>query len=386
MPTESAFHKRIFLFFARAFQKQGVVVTGLCRLLSETEMRSWVSEKKPCAIFEMNRVKDEIPILHELNIFHISWVVDMEGRPESLIKGSDITYTFDPDWAENIETGSLTTWMPPGTCAETFFPNKRHKPGAVEFCFIGHIPKPWSESELSRLIGDKNKNINFETLLKEYSRFIEIDTYKEKTHEFCEQVIDDIVLRLLGQPYKLTRDMYYDLLIRIIRMGNRTELLDFAVGKSDSIAIFGSRNWLEWPKYQRFYKRFIDDCAEINFINQYSKINLHDGLSFHFRAIDCMASGGLLVWYNDNYGDKYNTYQYKNPLNKYYRPHGLHTAFQAQFHYFEFKWLEFDAVYEDINKLNYQGSIAQRETLEIIKSHHTWDCRVKQIIKDIASL
>jgi len=386
MPTESTFHKRIFLFLSSAFQKQGIVVTGLCKLLSEAEMHAWVLEKKPCAIFEMNRVKDEIPILHELNIFHISWVVDMEGRPESYIKGSDITYTFDPDWAENIETGGLTTWMPPGTCTETFFPNKRHEPEDVEFSFIGHIPKPWSESELSRLIGSENNNINFEILLKEYSRFIEVDTYKEKTHEFCEQIIDNIVLRLLGQSYKLTRDMYYDLLIRIIRMSNRTELLDFATGKSDSIAIFGSRNWLEWPKYQRFYKEFIDDCTEINFINQRSKINLHDGLSFHFRAIDCMASGGLLVWYNDNYGDKYNTYQYKNPHNKYYIPHGLHTAFQAQFHYFEFKWLEFDNVYENIKRMNYQGSIAQRETLEIIKSHHTWDCRVKKIIKDITAL
>jgi len=386
MPTESAFHQRIFLFLDRAFQKQGLVVTGLCRLLSETEMHSWVSEKKPCAIFEMNRVKDEIPILHELNILHISWVVDMEGRPESHIRGSDITYTFDPDWAENIETGGLTAWMPPGTCTETFFPSKRHEAKEAEFCFMGHIPKPWSEPELSRLLVGNNKNINFRTLLKEYSHLMEVETYKEKTHESCAQIIDDIVLRLLGQACELTRDMYYDLLIRIIRMSNRTELLDFAVEKSESITIFGSRNWLEWPKYQRFYKKFIDDCAEINFINQHSKINLHDGLSFHFRAIDCMASGGLLLWYNDNYGDKYNTYQCKKSLNKYYTPYGLYSAFQAQFHYFEFKWLEFDDVYENIKKMNYQGSIAQQETLEIIKSHHTWDCRVKQIIKDIAVL
>ncbi|WP_027148040.1 hypothetical protein [Methylobacter tundripaludum] len=386
MPTESAFHRRIFLFLTRAFQKQGLEVTGQCGLLSETEMRSWVSEKKPCAIFEMNRVKDEIPILHRLNILHISWVVDMEGRDESHIKGSDITYTFDPTWVVNFKTGGFTAWMPPGTCMETFFPGKEHENKEIEFCFMGHIPKPWSESELSRPLIGKNKTTDFGALLKEYSHFIEVDTYREKNHESCVQIINDMLERLIDHPLEIARDMYYDLLIRTKRMSNRTELLDFALGKSESIAIFGSPNWLEWPKYERFYRKFIDNDAEMNFIHQRSRINLHDGVGFHFRAIDCMASGGLLFWYNDNDGDRYNTYQWKNPLNKYYAPEGLHSFFQKQFNYFEFKWLDFDDVYEKAKQLNYWGGKAQLDTLENIKAHHTWECRAQSIMKDIDAL
>jgi len=382
MPTESAFHRRIFLFLARAFQQQGLEVTGRCGLLSEAEMRSWISEKKPCAIFEMNRVKDEIPILHELNILHISWVVDMEGRDESHITGSDITYTFDSGWVEYFNTGGFTAWMPPGTSIETFFPAKENRNKEVEFCFMGHIPKPWSESELSRPLISKSRSINFGDLLKEYSEFMEVNTYKETNHESCARIIDGMLERLLDHPVEMARDMYYDLLIRTKRMSNRTELLDFAIGKSDSIAIYGSPNWLDWPKYQRFYKKFIDNEAEMNFIHQHSTINLHDGVCFHFRSIDCMASGGLLFWYNDNYGDKYNNYQWKNSK---YRE-GLHTFFQKQFNYFEFKWLDFNDVYEEAKQLNYWGSKAQIDTLQIIKSYHTWECRARNIMKDIVAL
>jgi hypothetical protein len=385
MPTESAFHRRLYGYLTTAFRKHGLQVSGACRLLTEPEMVNWVREKKPCAIFEMNRIKDEIPVLHELGVLHLSWVVDMQGRDESHIKGSDITYTFDPGWVINIKTDGLVAWMPPGTCTKTFFPDKKRKK-EIEFSFIGHIPNPWSKQELSRLLVGESKNIVFETLLNEYSDLMDVETYKEKTHESCVQIINDIVSRFLGHPLCLSRDMYYDLLVRIKRMNNRVDLLDFGVNKTDSIAIYGSENWLKWSKYKKYYRNFVGKSFDVNLIHNFSEINLHDGVSFHFRAIDCMASGGLLFWYDDNHGDKYNSYKWKNLFNKDVVPLGLHTAFQSQFHYFEFKYLNFDEVYEEAKIMNYHGSVAQQETLKIIKSHHTWDCRAKKILEDIVTL
>lgn len=383
MPSESFFHRRIFHVLSCAFIKQGLTVTGQCKLLSELEMRTWVIEKKPCIIFEMNRVKDEISILHELNVLHVSWVVDMEGRDESHIKGSNITYTFDPGWVANFNTGSFTTWLPPGTCTKTFYPVLGDKTKECEFSFMGHIPRPWSNAELSRsLLGTQNSG-TFEQLMTEYLSFINIDTYKEKDHQACVDIINDILVRLFGEVIPLPRDMMYDLLIRAKRMQNRTELLNFAVGKSDSTVIYGSPNWLQWPKYARFYKKFVDNEAEINMIHQQSGINLHDGVGFHFRAIDCLASGGVLFWYNDNDGDKYETYQFKNPESKEIHLNGLHDFFENQYNYFEFKWLDFDEVYERAKSVDLKS---RADTVKLVQNHHTWDCRAKQILNDINAI
>lgn len=377
MPTDSTFHRRLFGFLAKAFKKQGLQVSGACQLLNGSEMMAWIGEKKPCAVFEMNRVKDEIPVLHELGVIHISWVVDMQGRGEAQIKGSDITYTFDPGWVDTFDTGGLLKWMPPGTCPETFFPSNRYREPQVEFGFIGHIPKPWSGVELSRPVGSKDHFVSFEVILKRYSEYMQAHTYQEQTHDSCASIIDKIVRELLGQAYVLSQEMYYDLLVRIKRMNNRTNLIDYALRYSDSIAIYGSENWQIWPEYKRFYRYFIDESSDINIIHQQAKFNLHDGVGFHFRSIDCMASGGLLLWYGDN-----NDYE---PGELVYT-RGLADFFLAQYHYYEFKWMNFDEVYERAKQIQYQGSPAQQEVLDIIRAHHTWDKRARQVIADIAEL
>ncbi len=367
-----------------AFVKQGLTVSGQCKLLAESEMRTWVIEKKPSVIFEMNRVKDEIPILHELNIIHVTWIVDMEGRDESHIKGSDITYTFDPGWVLSFNTGGFTTWLPPGTCTQTFYPIPSFKTKEFEFSFIGHIPRPWSDAELSRLLIGPNKTVTFNKLITEYLDFINIETYREKDHQACVEIINGILEDLLGEAIALPRDMLYDLLIRAKRMRNRTELLSFALRKSDSTVIYGSSNWLQWSEYAKFYRKFVDKEAEINLIHQQSKINLHDGVGFHFRAIDCLASGGLLFWYNDNEGDKYETYQFKNLDRSKILSNGLHDFFEDQYNYFEFKWLNFDDVYEKARLVSCQNQKALSDTVKLVQNHHTWHCRVRQILADIS--
>lgn len=382
MPNQSVFYRRLYGFISRAFLKQGLTVSGDCRLLTEPEMIEWVKQRKPCAVLEMNRVKDEIPVLHELGILHISWVVDMEGRCESDIKGSDITYAFDPGWLANLHPGGLLDWMPPGTCMDTYFPEDTRLAGDAEFCFIGHIPQPWTQAELARPLHAEKPEINFGMLLKRYSDYMDVATYCEQTHESCAAIIDRMVSEFLGYSHSLSQDMYYDLLIRIKRMTNRTELIDFALRHSDSISIYGSPNWKNWGKYQRFYRHFIDCPCDINQVHQSADINLHDGISFHFRSIDCMASGGLLMWYDYRDGDKYDTY---NPGRAVYT-RGLSDFFQPQYHYFEFKWLDFDDVYGQVKELNYQGSAAQKETLALVRNHHTWDARVSRILEDIQIL
>lgn len=385
MPSDSAFHRRIFNFFRKGFAKRGWTVSGACRLLPDSEMRSWVLDNKPDFIFEMNRVKAEIPVLFELQIPHLTWLVDMQGRGESQIKGSEITYFIDPGWEFNFDTGGHTAWMPPGACLETFYPLRRQSRG-MEFGFIGHIPKPWAREELDRTLSSGTASISFERLLAEYTQYMDIHTYFGQTHETCIGIIDSIVQSMLGCPVKLPNDIYYDLLIRAKRVSNRTDLMNFALNRSASISIYGSENWKGWEKYSAFYKGFVDDEQVLNRIHSDCAINLHDGISFHFRSIDCMASGGLLLWYNTNDGDKFNIYRDTLSKNGPGNILGLSNFFEPQRHYYEFTWQDFDEVYDEIRRIDYIGSKAMHETIDIIKANHTWDKRVASIISDINRL
>jgi len=341
-------------------------------LLTESEMYLWLSNNKPDAVFEMNRVKDDIPILHDFSIPHITWIVDFKGRTGNHIRGSDITYFFDPGWNINYDVGGMQDWLPPGACTKTFTPLQLNYGIEAEFSFIGHIPKSWSDEELSRKI-DSDSDATFEMLLRDYQKYLEGSKFVIKTHNDLEDIIKNICKKLSIKESSLDAEIYYDLIEKTKRLSNRVELLNFALKKSESVAIYGSTNWKEWPDYQKYYKYFIDCPNEINVIHQSSMINLHDGVSFHFRAIDCMASGGVIFWY-DNSSVKVEQ--------------GLHNFFDDQWHFYAFRQDDYNEVYEDFkrNSDSKKRNKAKNEMISLINSYHTWDHRVNKIIKDIRAL
>jgi len=159
-------------------------------------MYLWIQQNKPDAVFEMNRVKDEIPILHDLGIPHITWVVDFQGRTQNHLKGSDITYFFDPNADANFDAGGIQDWLPPGTCTKTFSPLQLNLGNYTEFNFIGHIPKPWSDEELNRKI-DLESESTFEMLLNGYEEHLANTKFEMKTLEDLENIIKNICKKYL---------------------------------------------------------------------------------------------------------------------------------------------------------------------------------------------
>jgi len=355
----------------KSFDQAGIKVSGCCRLLAESEMYLWLNQNTPDVIFEMNRVKDDIPILHDRGIPHIAWIVDFQGRTENHIKGSDITYFMDPGWDTNYDVGGLQDWLPPGTCTKMFAPGQLIHGVDAEFNFIGHIPKPWSDQELDRNI-DSESESTFGMLLHDYEEHLRDSTLKMKTHKDLEEIIKNVCKKISINESTLGVDIYYDLMEKTKRLKNRVELLDLALKKSDSVAIYGSPNWKEWPAYQKYYKYFIDCPHEMNVIHQSSKINLHDGVSFHFRAIDCMASGGNIFWYDNSDNGE--------------RGRGLHDFFDNKKHFYMFRAENFDEVYEDFKRNSESKNKAQNDIISIINAQHTWEHRVNKILNDIGSL
>jgi len=371
LPNESNFYRRLFEHLEKAFVQAGIRISGCLKLLTESEMYLWISRNKPDAVFEMNRVKDDISILHDLGILHVTWIVDFQGRTENHIKGSDITYFFGPGWDADYDTGGMQDWLPPGTCTKTFTPLQLDHGINSEFSFIGHIPKPWSDKELSRKI-DSESQETFETLLECYEKHIENTKFEIKTHKDLEGIIKDICRKLAINENIIDTNIYYDLMERTKRLKNRVELLNFALKTSDSIAIYGSPNWKEWSLYKKYYKYFIDCPEDMNVIHQSSMINLHDGISFHFRAIDCMASGGTIFWYDNSI---------KTEVKR-----GLHDFFDNQAHFYTFQEDNFDEVYDHFKRNSGSQKKAKKEMINIINAHHTWDHRVNKIVRDINSL
>ncbi|MGZ4953911.1 MAG: glycosyltransferase [Methylobacter sp.] len=370
LPNDSSFYRRLFGCLEKSFVQAGIKVSGCLKLLTEAEMYFWLNRNKPDAVFEMNRVKDDIPILHERDIPHITWIVDFQGRTKNHIKGSDITYFFDPGWNTNYDVGGLQDWLPPGTCTNMFTPFPLNHSVDAEFSFIGHIPKPWSDEELGRKI-DLESEATFEALLHGYEKYLQDTKLEIKTHNDLADSIKKICKKLFINEDSLDTKIYYDLMEKTKRLNNRTRLLDFALRKSDSVAIYGSPNWKEWPSYQKYYKYFIDCPKEMNVIHQTSMINLHDGVSFHFRAIDCMASGGLVFFYDDY-------------VSRGVR--GLHDFFDNKRHFYAFREDGFDEAYEDFKRNSDSLNRVKNEMISIINSHHTWDHRVNKILNDIGSI
>ncbi|MBS3964059.1 MAG: glycosyltransferase family 1 protein [Methylomonas sp.] len=373
MPGNTPFYRRVYGFLRDAFAQLGIRVSGGCGLLSDAQMHDWLAQYRPDAVFEMNRVKDEVPSLHQYRIPHIAWIVDFQGRTEAQISGSEITYFFDPGWDANYRTGGVQDWLPPGTCSQTFQPLPGDASIEVDFNFIGHIPLPWSNAELARRM-TVDSDMSFGDVLKRYDNHLRATRDQIKTHGDLKRIIDDL-LRDAGTPLppECLNAYYYDLMERTKRVQNRTELLNFALAKSASVAIYGSSNWAEWQEYKAFYRHFLACPAELNRVHQHSRINLHDGVSFHFRAIDCLASGGLLFWYDNDEVDAFRV-----------PGRGLHDHFDDRCHYLAFKRSDFEQTYQNALECLSSRASAITEVRAIIQAHHTWRARAEKILHDLA--
>lgn len=374
MPVDTPFYRRLFQSWTEAFARLDVRVSGGCGLLSEAALDDWLKQHRPDAVFEMNRVKNEIPLLHELKLPHVSWIVDFQGRTEDQIKGSEITYFFDPGWDTNYRTGGLQAWLPPGTCARIFTPLAEPQSLEATFNFIGHIPLPWSDEELSRQLADSQ--LSFGELLIKYQNELAQLPQQVLTHKDLKNIIDNLASHHGASTDAWQRQgIYYDLMERSKRLKNRHELLNFALRTKEPIVIYGSTNWSQWPNYHAYYKCFLDCPNQMNRVHQQSRINLHDGVGFHFRAIDCLASGGLLFWYDN-----------KETRLAYGAGRGLHNFFEDRKHYYSFCADEFDEVYQHAIAVQASRKKVIGEVVDLINAHHTWDNRARQVIADLRKI
>jgi hypothetical protein len=375
MPKNNSFYNNLSRSICRAFEGEGVSVRGHCGPLAERDYVEMMALFNPDIVFEMNRVRSEVPWLDH-RIKHISWVVDLEGRDESQLMGSDITYFFDPSWV-HYDPGGHKDWLPPGGTVRDAGSRLSKN---VDVVFFGHIPQPWSELDLERKLGQtQEKQYTFGDLLDEFYKEL-----KKNYEEHRSLAVDSplkaksLALAILKKRTgvgQLDRVIEYDLLQRNKRLLARLELMNIILRSGlQNLEIYGSENWNCWQEFRPFYRGYLHSIAEVQQVITSSRFCLHEGLGMHFRAMDCLGAGGNLLFYaprSDN-------------TRKIRQVWGLHTWFSAGEDYVEV-WSENEIqeiqerVTHDREFLDEMGKKAQHK----VRVMHTWRHRVQKIIRDI---
>ncbi len=373
LPRNNYFYRRLLAQIIQAFQTIGISANGKCDLLGEAQLQNWVSEYRPDVIFEMNRVGSELPV-DNLSVKHVSWLVDFGGRDQTQIHGSDIIYYFDPGAAKNTQANCYTDWLPPGTCTDHYFSNGEGF--ETDFIFVGHIPAPWSEQELDTLIGfNRSKKLYFSELLYDYIKCLDQPFDCAPTHKILKDRIHHLVEMQIGKTM-LTQKVEYDLLERLTRVRSRKALVGAAASVDlASLAVYGSETWSQWPEYRKYFRRFLSNTESLRKMYSNSRYCLHDGVELHFRSMDCMASGGVILYRDDE------NFKYPSIDNA---KIGLFTYFDEGEHYLRFDTLEeIEEIYQRYKDDDTELQRIGANAAAMIRKNHTWGHRAKQIVEDI---
>jgi hypothetical protein len=367
LPKNNSWYHELALILGDAFSTVGIDACSHCGELDAEAVYDFAKKNRVQLVFDMNRPRADLPLL-SVDIIHICWVVDFNGRPISDFCGSDITYLFGPKWLEKVNGDGIYKWMAPGVCVRRYFPDS----SSFEFnaSFVGHIPKPWSKPEMARNISSSNHELCFGDLLDDWEKVLLENRKYLKVHDDYINLLSKFVESEFGVKLALDRSLEYDLTGRLVRLLNRRELLDRVISVVD-LSIFGPTNWSEWPAYFHYYRNFLETSSEMRAVYASSKVNFHEGNNMHFRVLDCMASGGLIFVRKNEYDEK---------------PGGIRNFFQPGKHYVEFDLDDLEDKYRFYSENVRLCEKIRGEAVNEVRNNHTWLHRVRQIILDISRL
>ncbi|MEM7447928.1 MAG: glycosyltransferase [Myxococcota bacterium] len=344
--------------------------SGSCKLLNAEEMHYWCQKYHPDVVFEMNRCRDEVPFLPK-EIPHIGWLVDLRGQTFADFSGSEIIYLFMNTWPQHFrDRNSLCRFFSPGSCPSTYVPDSKDTVIEHEISFLGHMTNPWSEPELSRGISEE-KGMKFGDLLPELEE--RLRPFLAETQS-TEHPIDFAKAICRRKGFTLRSDdpvLRYDIASRTVRNLSRRNLIDAVLRCTDTLSLFGPENWKKWPEYVSHYRGFLSSPNAMNDVYRSSRFNLHEGAGMHFRALDCMCAGGLLL-------------AAKNPHES--EAGGLSEYFIPDEHYVPFS---VDTLEETLNKYVQESKRyveVRHRAAERVRETHTWRHRGIEILRDVRAL
>jgi hypothetical protein len=196
LPRPTGFYRGLLPQMMSGFQAAGFEANGTCESLDEAGVLKWCREHQSDVVFDMNRTRSQLPELPR-HVRHVTWIVDYLGRTDEQIKGSDITYFFTTGWVASFPHSSFVDWFPPGSCTDTYAPS-----GAAfesDAAVAGHVPPPWSESELSRNVSKTERLFSFGELVQQFQAWVQaLRDDDEATHSSYWSAANRIVRAATG--------------------------------------------------------------------------------------------------------------------------------------------------------------------------------------------
>jgi len=369
LPRPTPFYEGVLAQMLRAFESLGIEAQGLCRHLGASELNDWCGVHKPDAIFEMNRPRCEVPFLPP-KIRHVVWVVDFNGRPISHFEGSDITYLFSPGWMQIYPHDGFHRYFPPGADPFIYGPRLQARERDIEASFVGHIPRPWTPEELDRDVTGRGA-LTFRDLLGPLEEYIAATHEREPTIYDSLEVASQWCERLCGVPLHVDDRLKYDIRNRIVRDVGRRSLLDGMLASCDRVHVYGPTNWAEWPAYAPAYRGYLDDPADLADVYHRSTMNFHQGEGLHFRSMDAMSCGGLLL-YREHWHDQ--------------TPGGMATTFEPGVHYLPFTPTTLPETVKRVREHPEEAQVIRANAAAEIARTHTWRHRFQGLLDDLAAI
>jgi hypothetical protein len=369
LPQETHFYRGLLAQMRRGFEAEGVPTSGLCRHLGPEEMSAWCRAHDPDVIFEMNRPRRDADFLPK-EIAHVVWVVDFGGRSLEHFAGSEITYLFGLTWPGRYPHRGFHRWFGPGACPQDYAADDGAAP-VVDAGFAGHIPRPWSAAELARDLTGGRGRYAFGDLLPGLGARVRAARDRLFTADDFLALAAQLAAEAGAGPLSLDPPLRYDISGRLVRMLNRADLVDGALAATGSLALHGPENWRSWPAFAPHYRGSLDSPAALRAAYQAAAITLHEGNGMHFRALDCMAAGGLLFFRSTAHD---------------HLPGGLPTFFEPHVHYVPFALDELPARMAATLGDPAGAARMRRAAAGAVRAAHTWRHRAREVLRDLAAL
>ena len=356
---------------AEGFRQVGWEVNICFTHLPAVDLANYCRIAKPDAVFEVNRLYDEEPPVPR-GVRHITWMQDHRYANELLVRRqshSDLTYAIlDPKiFGITARPGHHLDALMPGANLDLYYPADVKEQSV--FSFIGYLPPPYPRHK-TLLTRPDGTEVSIKQFIELLPPKLLLDTHFDINAIHKE--VEALAIRLAGHvPATVANDMglFDEIAVRTIE---RADLVRRAMAVASPIRLFSSDAWTYWPEFRSSYCGYLATPDLVREAYQSTRVNLHQGsLAVHYRTIDCMASGRLIMVKDTPYD------QGVAGMRRFVNPGEHYLAFN-------------DDNFEDVAR-NAIADASLRDRIgraahEAVRAAHTWRHRAEQVVRDLREL
>jgi spore maturation protein CgeB len=279
----------------RGFEELGVEAHVGWPHLNERALSCFVDNYQPDFVLEIDRFPSQIPGYNPA-VRHITWIHNHAVHGRRVLEdawGSHAVYTalLLKVYGHEDFNGGDYRFLPMATDPEIF--TDTETPELFDFSFVGHMYEPLNEGMLNIVAGhDDGRPVPMSELIDRFlaagfrhSNADNNEIYSFLT-DFYRRSDPNFTVEQLPAPLKTFFDE------RLIRLVDRTQVIDTLLSISTQVAFYGNPEWEKWPHYAPHYFGAINRGRELAQLFRSTRVNIHNGpVTMHNRVLDIMCCG-----------------------------------------------------------------------------------------------